>query len=570
MDIIRQNPFRVLGVACNASERELQKQIAIIKRYAEIGKTKSFDYDIEILGELNRALDKIQQASNQIEQSHNRLFYSLFWFINHNQFDEIALNYLNGNNPDKAIEIWRKVLKDKVTSKNFTSYHNLSTLYIALSCSDQRLDKDMLRKGIFLKCTLVHSDSFQYLSELVTGTNISLNSYELSSKFIDEIIDLLTPYLNESTGMSTRELISFFSTSPHRVQKYVTSKFTELPVSNVTNLINKTIEKRKNNPSKAGKYGETLYVLTKKDISLLKNIMGSASIQYQIIADKLANEILQCSIDFFNKWREVDGEFDPGEDALKLAKYARSIAATTQVRDRINENIPLIQEWVDDAPSRARLKNIIDDLNFIAGRLKNFQDLSPSIEEAKRLVRLCRPKLANIKIELGEHDDYYLQVSSAVSNNALGMLISIVNEAQSNLADNHAKLSLLPGIISSAVSAMSSIESLDMDYETRKRFNENKQTINNINRSLQSASNRRTSSGGCYIATMAYGDYEHPQVMILRKFRDEKLVNWFWGRGFIQLYYAISPHLVNHLAGHDCINRTIRNILDKIILRVKQ
>lgn len=40
MQIIKQNPYRVLGLMANSSERELQKQIAVIKRYSEIGNDK--------------------------------------------------------------------------------------------------------------------------------------------------------------------------------------------------------------------------------------------------------------------------------------------------------------------------------------------------------------------------------------------------------------------------------------------------------------------------------------------------------------------------------------------------
>lgn len=94
MNIIKQNPFRILGLTGNATEKELQKQIGIIKRYAEIGKTKSFDYDFEFIGDFTRNLDEIQQASNSIEQAHKKLLYSLFWFIKNNQFDEIAFNNL--------------------------------------------------------------------------------------------------------------------------------------------------------------------------------------------------------------------------------------------------------------------------------------------------------------------------------------------------------------------------------------------------------------------------------------------------------------------------------------------
>lgn len=70
---------------------------------------------------------------------------------------------------------------------------------------------------------------------------------------------------------------------------------------------------------------------------------------------------------------------------------------------------------------------------------------------------------------------------------------------------------------------------------------------------------------GCYIATMAYGDYDHPQVMILRRFRDENLRPYVLGRGFIRAYYYISPKLVRFLEGKESINRIIRNILDKFV-----
>ena len=83
----------------------MQKQIAIIKRYAEVGKTVSFDYDFEFIGEFTRNPDEIQQASNRIEQAHKKLLYSLFWFEKNTKFDEIAFNNLKENEIEKAIEI---------------------------------------------------------------------------------------------------------------------------------------------------------------------------------------------------------------------------------------------------------------------------------------------------------------------------------------------------------------------------------------------------------------------------------------------------------------------------------
>lgn len=44
-------------------------------------------------------------------------------------------------------------------------------------------------------------------------------------------------------------------------------------------------------------------------------------------------------------------------------------------------------------------------------------------------------------------------------------------------------------------------------------------------------------SGWCFIATAAMGSYDHPQVMELRHFRDEWILNKNWGEGFVKWYY---------------------------------
>jgi hypothetical protein len=71
--------------------------------------------------------------------------------------------------------------------------------------------------------------------------------------------------------------------------------------------------------------------------------------------------------------------------------------------------------------------------------------------------------------------------------------------------------------------------------------------------------------GGCYIATMAYGDYDHPQVIELRNFRDDVLLKTSFGRFFVIAYYFISPKLVRVLKRHSKTNKLIRHGLDKFI-----
>ena len=277
---------------------------------------------------------------------------------------------------------------------------------------------------------------------------------------------------------------------------------------------------------------------------------------------------MQCSIDFFNHYRDIDGEFDPGDDALRLAKYAKSIGVTGQTKDKIIESLDFIEQWVDDKPNRKRQEAVSDDIKFITSKIEKFQNLADSVLNAKSLITSCKPKLQNIKNILGSSNELYLQLSSLVVNSALSMIIEVVNSTQNRLEYDPSIIHTLPGTFSSAVLALNSMDSFDMFSDIRTRFNTNKRTIRDINISLKNLKSDQ-SSDGCYIATMAYGDYDHPQVMVLRRFRDEILAKTFLGRSFITLYYATSPHLVQLLKNQDGINIFIRNILDKFVEKVK-
>lgn len=57
---------------------------------------------------------------------------------------------------------------------------------------------------------------------------------------------------------------------------------------------------------------------------------------------------------------------------------------------------------------------------------------------------------------------------------------------------------------------------------------------------------------GCYIATALYGSYDHPEVILLRRFRDNTLNRSILGRAFVKIYYRISPVLVKHF-GHSLL-----------------
>lgn len=76
------------------------------------------------------------------------------------------------------------------------------------------------------------------------------------------------------------------------------------------------------------------------------------------------------------------------------------------------------------------------------------------------------------------------------------------------------------------------------------------------------------SNSGCYVATMVYGSYDAPEVMVLRRFRDDTLSHSKAGRAFIRWYYGWSPGFVakyHHLSWLHAIIKVVLNRLVKFL-----
>lgn len=65
---------------------------------------------------------------------------------------------------------------------------------------------------------------------------------------------------------------------------------------------------------------------------------------------------------------------------------------------------------------------------------------------------------------------------------------------------------------------------------------------------------------GCFIATAAFGDYDAPEVVFLRKFRDESLSQSFLGRSFVRAYYKLSPTLAAAITKSILLRAIVRKL----------
>lgn len=71
--------------------------------------------------------------------------------------------------------------------------------------------------------------------------------------------------------------------------------------------------------------------------------------------------------------------------------------------------------------------------------------------------------------------------------------------------------------------------------------------------------------GSCFVATAAYGDPGHPDVVALRAFRDNHLVRYAVGRRFIRFYWVVGPRMARFTTPQNWRGRLARHILSRFV-----
>ena len=77
---------------------------------------------------------------------------------------------------------------------------------------------------------------------------------------------------------------------------------------------------------------------------------------------------------------------------------------------------------------------------------------------------------------------------------------------------------------------------------------------------------RKPKTGGCFIATATYGSPLAPELIILRQFRDEVLLESKLGVVFVRVYYFASPTIAAVISRHDSLRTITRRILLEPVL----
>ena len=457
MNILQNNPYRLLGVYSNSPTKERLANHNRMKAFLKVGKPVSFPLDLlQYLTSINRTETSVVEAEAKLTLPKDQILYAQFWFVKATPLDEVAFKHLLSDEIDKAEEIWQK-------KECASSLQNL------IVCSLMRNKYDFA-----IMCAEVLYGNTQYLNQLVStiiGTGGNFDVSNLAFSFLDILCD----------EIGASKLLPFITNSSWK--EHLGERAVKPLVDSIQEAIN-IAQKSKGKGSNARlNAGEALRRNTRNAILQLKGFLSTNDIQYQMIADKLGLEILQCGIDYFNDSEEPDA----AHKAMSLQKYAKSIVVGQMAKDRCKENVDILQRIIDNLPP----SEVFMEDRAIHEELRKYCLLPDKICHAVTLLNNTKPYIQSIKRKLGVSNAYYLKISTQIVGNALSNVITEVNEAQSIFSadkdDPNAALAAILGIthvksvLEEAWKATRIMDGFDMEADYKSgRYSENRSILKRL------------------------------------------------------------------------------------------
>ena len=411
-----------------------------------------------LLPPINRTVEIVSEADAKLTLPNEQLRYAQFWFIKATPLDEIALNHLIAGDIDGALSIWEKK-------------ENVSSLQNRIVCA---LIQNNYTETFVCADKLYSLYSADFVN-IVLGKNHTINTEKLEYCFLDELCsaigaNIILPYILNNNW-----------------KQYIENQ----SVNPIVDTLQTAIDTAKSSKGKGitARYNAGVKLMndTKAALAQLQMLLTDADLQYQLIADKLGLEILQCGIDYYNGSEVADAAYK----AMKLQTYALSVVVGKMAKDRCQENVDILQNIIDNLPP----VEVFAEDKAIKEELRKFCQLSDKICHAMTLLNNAKPHLQSIKAKLGADSSFYLKLSTQVVGNALHNVIEEVNNAQkdetlsvqgiqipiSTLLDRETKIVQVKRVLQAAWNATKIMDTFDMEQNFKiNRYSPNRSVLKNM------------------------------------------------------------------------------------------
>ena len=464
--IVLLNPYRILGVYANSRRQEILANKSKATAFLKVNKPVEYPLDLtSFMPAPNRTLDLMNEAEAHLAIAKEQIKYAQFWFLQKmTPLDDIAFNHLLAGNMAGAIEIWSK-------------QESLSSLQNKLVCY---LIEDKHRAAIMAAEKLYDKFGDLYINKVDANCTLKMSGTELLHQFLDSLGDEIgyQKIIGEITGGEAKAFIRNKAVGP------------------LINKISLEVDKTKKVDHKAPQAridaARKLVTNTKEAFSQLKGILSTTDSQYQMIADKLGLEILQCGIDYFMGLKDKDE--DSPDTAMKMLKHARTIVAGSLAIGRCDDQIIELQKYIDNLPP----KEIREEDSKIKELLVRYVKQSNTIYNAKNLLGNTKPHLQSIKRKLGNTNAIYLKLSTIVVKTALHTIVEEVNNVQKGdtldiggipieLPDDlltpeqrRQKFERIKKVIGDAWKATVLLDEFDLEPQFKSHYNQNRSTLKSM------------------------------------------------------------------------------------------
>ena len=389
IELLGNNPYRILGVWSNSSEREIRANLSKIEAMSRVGKTTSFESDHlipcdiadflsdntnkikyledrlrvsptysripieeniknckEVLKEWteveqqlpswniypNRTAENVANAKTKLASEKERLKYAFFWFCNRTPNDEKALKLLSEHKWHEAERIWFNQI-------NYSACINNAVMQWAVG-NNFNATISILK--------LIHKESFrsEFISDISNGS-IELSEKELSEMFWDTLFEF------PETELSKYDILRWGCGKASLNEKIVTEKDKEYNLYKGFDILSSPImellqsaERQDENDFEKGLLCYDL-IAQKAPYTLLqiRRFIGEDYYRYKLLCNEIAERLLSYAIHYNND----NNEREAPQKALNLATVAMEIAIDNTLYERCKHNVDIFKRNKDVA-----------------------------------------------------------------------------------------------------------------------------------------------------------------------------------------------------------------------------
>ena len=497
LTMFNQNPFRILGIWSNSSEKEIRAIKSRMDALLKVGKKIEIQNDHIIPSNIQenletcennkeyakqrlesakesykyiweRSIDNaetdidwwlkvkekepewrmipartseiIEDAIRLLSSDESRVKHALFWFCNVSEKDDKCINLLLEHKRDEAADLWDD-------EESFSSLINRSVLYWIDGRDDLAISHIL---------NIIHNDKLrQEFLTAVTSTKIQMSEKELSQLFWDVIfelpdakycsLDYFHQILNGKADYFVKEAITESDIA------YIQNKCFEKLKESINGIILKIDSYQDDDFSKKYDAFLQLVSIAKEDLKWIRRFFSEEYYRYRLLCDDIANRILSFAIHYNNdnkeNWNAPDG-------AKYLASEALNIAIDSTLRERCEKNLDIFK-------NNYRIVQTEKSIEFIDNKLEKIKGVIVSSSDLESTLNSVILGLEIIRNQAGKESSLYLNESSRIVNIFLDKVINICNISQSFFT------------YSGVAPILKQLQKMDMTPETKERLEKN-------------------------------------------------------------------------------------------------